>query len=343
MELAFAAPLWAWAFASLAVPVLIHFFASRWQPPRRFAALRFLLPTAEQGRARRISDWLLLLLRCLLLALLVLALMTPTLSRTLARSNALTIVHPSLPMTDAELASIGALWLCRDGELARTRCPQDAAVFSNSLLQLAEQQPDLARVTAHVPPTIAVPAVALPALPIAEQWQMHDRADAAPSPIRTVNASADYAPLFAAANAVDAWPHWQLLSTSQAADLAIDNPEADARVLWHQEPLPWQSPSESATPADAEPAFAIAGNQLHLRSEPAAVLREHPERLAALLTQTEAWLARGDNRWQQPIAALQSWSVPELSGQQKIGLQMALFMAALLLLLLERGLAHGRR
>src|SRR3990167_7087530 len=78
VELNIATPLAAWGFASLLVPILIHFFANRWQQPIRFAALRFLQPAAEQGRARRLSDLLLLLLRLLLLAVMVLALMAPS-------------------------------------------------------------------------------------------------------------------------------------------------------------------------------------------------------------------------------------------------------------------------
>lgn len=347
MELAFAAPLWAWAFAGLVVPILIHFFANRWQQPRRFAALRFLQPAAEQGRAKRISDWLLLLLRLLLLVLVIMALMTPTLSYPVARSKSLTLIHPVLTAADAELTGTGAVWLCRDARLANARCPDDDGYFVDSLQQLAAQQPDLASVTAWVPATLAVPALTLPPLPITVHWQSRDVADLAGGKTRTVAAAAEYAPLFTAVNAVETWPRWQLTTDHQNADLVIDDPDASARVLWHQDALPWQQTQPATT--SVEPmqtgahAFYIVGSQLHLQSESAAALRANPARLAALLNRTEDWLARGEMPWRQPLAALQSWSQPSTIGVKEISLQLALFVAALLVLGLERGLVHGRR
>jgi hypothetical protein len=66
--------------AAVAVPILIHLWNRRRFRPMPWAAMRFLRASVEQNRRRvRIEDWLLLLVRCLLLMLLALALARPAL------------------------------------------------------------------------------------------------------------------------------------------------------------------------------------------------------------------------------------------------------------------------
>lgn len=66
--------------AAVAVPILIHLWNRRRFRPMPWAAMRFLRASVEQNRRRvRIEDWLLLLVRCLLLLLLALALARPAL------------------------------------------------------------------------------------------------------------------------------------------------------------------------------------------------------------------------------------------------------------------------
>lgn len=66
--------------AAVAVPILIHLWNRRRFRPMPWAAMRFLRASVEQNRRRvRIEDWLLLVVRCLLLALLALALARPAL------------------------------------------------------------------------------------------------------------------------------------------------------------------------------------------------------------------------------------------------------------------------
>lgn len=69
-----------WGFAAISVPIIIHLLNRRQFKRVVWAAMRFLQVSIEQNQRRlRIEDWLLLLLRCLLLAMLALALTRPAL------------------------------------------------------------------------------------------------------------------------------------------------------------------------------------------------------------------------------------------------------------------------
>jgi len=74
----FLTPLYLLALAGLAVPIILHL---RRRPPKDikdFPSLMFLKPSPEEKRTKRkLDDWLLLLLRCLALALLALAFARP--------------------------------------------------------------------------------------------------------------------------------------------------------------------------------------------------------------------------------------------------------------------------
>lgn len=342
MELSFAAPLWAWAFSSLLLPILIHFFARRQQPPRRFAPIRFLQADSEQGRARRISDWWLLLLRLLLLAIWVLVLMAPSLSYRVLRERELTLWHPalSLPATSEARSSPDHFWLCRDGELQRLAnpCPDRDDHFLADLLHLQRAQPDLAALTLHVPPLLATPAVALPALPVKLAWRVHEDAPVATASPWLVQAPAPWHFLFTAANSVPG-ARWQLSAEATAAQVWLGTPAtapATARVLWHDEPAAWRQ-------HDGEPAYQywVDGTRLHLRL-PAREPLPSPALLATLLQRSAEWLQRGDAVTLLP-APMSLQSQPALHGEQRRDMTPWLWLLAALLLLLERGLAHARR
>lgn len=68
------------ALLALAVPIVLHLIRQTEQKRIEFAALRWLLPRAQPQRRPRFSEWLLLILRLLLLALLALWLAQPVLS-----------------------------------------------------------------------------------------------------------------------------------------------------------------------------------------------------------------------------------------------------------------------
>ncbi len=66
--------------AAIALPILIHILMRRRRRPMRWAAMRFLIEAAKRQRQRvRLEQWLLLLARCLIVALAALAIARPTL------------------------------------------------------------------------------------------------------------------------------------------------------------------------------------------------------------------------------------------------------------------------
>jgi hypothetical protein len=78
MGLAFLVPAFLAGLAALLVPIVIHLRHREWEQPRRFPSLMFLrrIPI-RTARRRRITDWLLLLLRAGVFALLVAAFARP--------------------------------------------------------------------------------------------------------------------------------------------------------------------------------------------------------------------------------------------------------------------------
>lgn len=350
MELSVATPLAAWGFASLLVPILIHFFANRWQQPIRFAALRFLQPAAEQGRARRLSDLLLLLLRLLLLAVMVLALMAPSLSQSVLRERSLTLHHPALPaMLPASNALTGDwFWLCAGAELRppTQACASTADSFVIDLLSLLEREPDLAALTVVVPDTLQLPRVALPELPVAIDWQSPSEPVSTLATVEIdhapwlVHGPVAFAPLFVAANKTFGAERWQFNSDSAATALQFGD-STNTVVRWHDDPLPWREASYDGTVYQ----FQVEDATLHLRVADAAELFQQPAMLATLLALSDDWLSRGQLRWQQTRAQLQAWPVSSSPqpGTHTLPLQLWLMLVGVLLLLLERGVVHGRR
>ena len=73
-------PLLLWGLAAVAVPVLIHLLLRQRPRPRPWAAMRWLQAAAQAATRRwKLTNWLLLLLRMLILALLALAVARPSL------------------------------------------------------------------------------------------------------------------------------------------------------------------------------------------------------------------------------------------------------------------------
>ena len=366
MELAFSTPALAWTMLGLALPLLIHFFAKHWQRPQRFAALRFLSRAAEQGRARRLSDAWLLLLRLLIFTLMSLALMAPTLTWTVARNRSVTIAHPDVS-AQAIHSGQPVYRLCQSGELivlAQT-CAQDvrtvvgetvvgetvvgetvaSETFVSDLAALVTREADIAAITAWVPPSVAVPALRLQPLPVTVNWQIvtvpslsSEIAVHSPVSVHSVRADASYANLFVAINASGSSARWQVDEHVRAPDLVVGDPFAQAPVLWHDAAVPWRAGLRDGTAY----AFHIVGEQLHLQVGDAEKLRQQTALLASLIAITDAWLQRGHAQWQLPVSQLQQWSQPQTHGRRDQPLVQWLVLAALLLLWLERGVVHAR-
>src|SRR5881394_1813114 len=76
--MAFLNPIMLFGVAAISVPIIIHLLNRRRFQKVVWAAMRFLKLSVEQNQRRmRIEDLILLVLRCLLLALLALALARP--------------------------------------------------------------------------------------------------------------------------------------------------------------------------------------------------------------------------------------------------------------------------
>jgi len=79
--LSFLNPLLAWGVAGITAPILIHLLLRQRPKPRPWAAMRWLLAAMQAAQRRyKLTNLLLLLLRCLALALLAMALARPSLA-----------------------------------------------------------------------------------------------------------------------------------------------------------------------------------------------------------------------------------------------------------------------
>ncbi len=71
-------PIWLWAIGGISIPVVIHLWNIRQGKTRKIGSVQLLAKTAQQrARSWQLTEWFLLLLRCLLLILLALLLAKP--------------------------------------------------------------------------------------------------------------------------------------------------------------------------------------------------------------------------------------------------------------------------
>src|SRR5471030_327127 len=74
----FVQSIWLWAMAGIAVPLFIHLWNLKKGKTRKVGSIAFLMESARShAKSLRISEWLLLLLRCLLLIVLAVLLTDP--------------------------------------------------------------------------------------------------------------------------------------------------------------------------------------------------------------------------------------------------------------------------
>lgn len=117
----FAAPLWLLGLATLAVPLILHFWSRRPRQVIRVGSLRHVEGLAEtRSWSARITEPLLLLVRLLLLTTVVLALAGPRLGGAAldGRTSQLIVVEPAL-LRDSEMVASDPLL----DSLARSRAP----------------------------------------------------------------------------------------------------------------------------------------------------------------------------------------------------------------------------
>ncbi|MFN8654536.1 MAG: BatA domain-containing protein [Gemmatimonadales bacterium] len=117
----FAAPLWLVGLATLAIPLILHFWSRRPRQVIRVGSLRHVEGLAEtRSWSARITEPLLLLVRLLLLATVVVALAGPKLGGAVleGRTSQLVVVEPALIRDSALVAADPLL-----DSLARSRTP----------------------------------------------------------------------------------------------------------------------------------------------------------------------------------------------------------------------------
>ena len=81
-------PIWLWASAGIIVPILIHLWHIKRGKTLKVGSIIFLQESSkQQSTSFKISEWLLLLLRCLLTILLAVLLATPQWNQSLQSKN----------------------------------------------------------------------------------------------------------------------------------------------------------------------------------------------------------------------------------------------------------------
>lgn len=175
---------------ALLLPLLIHLARREEHTPLPFAALRWLQLRARPQQRIRISEWPLLLLRMLLLALLVLLLAGPRLSGTDPDTTPVIAVAPGL--VPAELpantpAGARRLWLAPGFPAVEgATAPPSPQPLSSLLRELDAQLPAATALTVRVPAQLYGTDAQIPRLSRAVNWQIvaaGTRAAAPPAPI----------------------------------------------------------------------------------------------------------------------------------------------------------------
>lgn len=180
----FATPLALWALAALALPLLLHLARRERQQRTVFAALAWLLPRQRPRRRLRLQEWLLLILRMGLLAVLALLLAQPL--RAPEAPLAWELVHPALPAPEGEVPEgVQRRWLAPGFPPTSTPAPSAEALPLASLLREADAAlPAQTKLTVRLPRLLTgLDAQALQ-LSRAPEWQVVDAAiaNAAPAP-----------------------------------------------------------------------------------------------------------------------------------------------------------------
>lgn len=166
---------------ALALPLLIHLIR---RPPTEtipFAALRWLGDVARPQRQWRLRQWLLLLLRLLLITALALLLAEPVRQAGLGNER-VRAVSPQLP-APAPVEGLRDVWLAEGFPTiaADTPAPPADQPTSSLLRQLDAQLPPGASLQVHVPPTLDGTDGLRPQLSRAVDWQVQAAPEATPA------------------------------------------------------------------------------------------------------------------------------------------------------------------
>lgn len=160
------------ALAALLLPLLVHLVRQTEQTRISFAAMRWLVPRARPRRRPRFSEWLLLLVRLLLLALLALWLAQPVL---LDRQDARPwlVVHPAIDLArvpPAASADEQRHWLAPGFPPLEQPPPATSASIGSLLRELDARLPPTAPLRVVVPERFDATDAQRPRLGRAVSW-----------------------------------------------------------------------------------------------------------------------------------------------------------------------------
>lgn len=163
------------ALLALALPVLIHLSRRSQQQRTDFAALRWLQARFRPRRQPIVQEWLLLLIRLLLLALLVLFLATPVRQTTPAPEHWVIAVPGVVWPPDAKLPAGKAVsrhWLAPGFPKADGAAPATAVPVASLLRELDAKLPAATQLTVLVPERLRGWDAERPRLQRPVNWQV---------------------------------------------------------------------------------------------------------------------------------------------------------------------------
>ena len=173
MSLALLLPMALAALAALALPLLVHLVRRTEEKPVLFAALRWLRAADAPRQRRRFDEWLLLLLRLLLLALLALWLAQPVLQGHRDLRPWLLVVPGADPaLAPAMDEDTQRRWLAPGLPALDAPMPRDAASLASLLREADAGIPPEAPVTVLVPERIVRTDAQRPRLSRELDWRV---------------------------------------------------------------------------------------------------------------------------------------------------------------------------
>lgn len=246
MSLLFAWPLGLLALFALAIPLLLHLARRSEYPPRPFAALRWLGQRLRPRRRVRFDEWLLLVVRLILLAVLALLLARPLLQGGPLDTRSLVAVVPGLDVERAQAVpglptDARWVWLAPGFPDLQDAPAADTTSSPSSLLRELDQQlPADAALTVLLPGVLDRLDGEVPRLSRTVQWHVIEGAGTSAAgstqqppaaPALWVYADASHQPQLRWGRALQlAWQ--ERAAPTHAADASAPMPADDAVALW---------------------------------------------------------------------------------------------------------------
>lgn len=175
MNLALLLPVALAALAALVLPLLIHLARRSEQRPTDFAALRWLRQKAKPRHRIRFDEWLLLLMRLLLLALMAFWLAKPVLFGSASDAPWMVAV-PGVDVAQVRAAigdgDVQKRWLAPGFPKLEQAPPPGTVPIASLLRQLDAELPASAKLTVFVPEQLTGADAQRPVLSRAVEWRV---------------------------------------------------------------------------------------------------------------------------------------------------------------------------